>query len=311
MSGAGVAVLSGGASSERSISLASGAAVLEALHRVGHDARCVDPAQSDGGTEFLSHLAEVGYDHAFISLHGGAGENGELQGALDSAAMPYTGSGVLGAALAMDKWRSKWLWHGLELPVPRGELLTQDSDWSAVLERLGAAAVVKPSTGGSSIGIQGVENPVEMERAWSEARHHNDVVMAEEWVRGDEYTVGIVGQRTLPVVRIVPDAPFYDFDAKYHDEATELRCPSGLSDLAERQAQELSLAAFQALGCSGWGRVDLLYEEPGRGFLLLEVNAVPGMTEHSLLPLAAHHSGLDFDQLVLSVLETAQCGARR
>ncbi len=311
VSGGRVAVLSGGDSPERAISLASGEAVLEALRRVGRDAQCVDPAQIDDGAELLSQLSAAGYEQAFIALHGGDGENGALQGALESVAIPYTGSGVLGAALAMDKWRSKWLWSGLGMLVPDGELLREGSDWGQLLERFSGSAVVKPSDCGSSIGVRGVESAEEMERAWCEAHRYSAVVLAEEWVRGGEYTVGIIGERALPVVRIVHDAQCYDFDAKYRDQSTELHCPSGLSASQESAAQALGLAAFEALGCSGWGRVDLLREDPGRGFLLLEVNTVPGMTEHSLLPLAARNSGIDFDQLVLSVLATAGRGAGR
>ena len=312
MSGAGVAVLAGGDSPERAISLVSGAAVLASLRRAGCVAQCVDPTQFGSHDKCLEHLVAGGYAQAFVALHGGAGENGEMQGMLDRAAIPYTGSGALGAAQAMDKLRSKWLWRGMGLPVPACEVLEQGSDWAAVLRQLGGSAVVKPSACGSSIGVQGVESPEAMERTWREALHYSKAVLAEEWVRGGEYTVGILGERALPVVQIVPHALFYDCDAKYHDDAaTEFHCPSGLPSAQEQEAQDLALTAFQALGCSGWGRVDLLREEPGRGFLLLEVNAVPGMTQHSLLPLAARHSGIDFDQLVLSVLQTACYGAKR
>ncbi len=297
-----VAVLFGGHSAEREVSLKSGAAVLAALQRSGVDAHAFDPAVLS-----LQALRDEGYDRAFIALHGRGGEDGTVQGALELLGVPYTGSGVLASALAMDKWRSKMIWQAGGLPVPQCELLTADSDWAGVAERLGLPLFVKPANEGSSVGISKVKSLAELPAAYHEAAKHDALVIAERAVLGGEYTAAILGDTALPVIRIVPANEFYDYAARYLRDDTRYLCPCGLSTEQEAEMQGLALQGFELLGGSGWGRVDFLMDEAGKPYLL-EANTSPGMTDHSLVPMAARQSGLSFEQLVLRVLEGAHVG---
>lgn len=292
-----VAVLMGGWSAEREISLKSGNAVLAALQRRGVDAHGVD-----AGRDVLQVLAQGGFARAFIAWHGRGGEDGELQGALDLLQLPYTGSGVLASALGMDKWRSKMVWQAAGLPVPEFELLTAQSDFAAVEQRLGLPLFVKPANEGSSIGVSKVNATGGTRAAYTAAAQYDSLVLAERFVGGGEYTVAILGERALPAVRIVPATDFYDYEAKYFRDDTRYLCPCGLPAAQEQEMQQLALRAFAVLGCRGWGRVDFLLDTAGRPFVL-EVNTVPGMTDHSLVPMAARAAGIEFDELVWRILE--------
>lgn len=292
-----VAVLMGGWSAEREISLKSGNAVLAALQRRGVDAHGVD-----AGRDVLQVLAQGGFARAFIAWHGRGGEDGELQGALDLLKLPYTGSGVLASALGMDKWRSKMVWQAAGLPVPEFELLTAQSDFAAVELSLGLPLFVKPANEGSSIGVSKVNAAGGTRAAYTAAAQYDSLVLAERFVGGGEYTVAILGERALPAVRIVPATDFYDYEAKYFRDDTRYLCPCGLPAAQEQEMQQLALRAFAVLGCRGWGRVDFLLDTAGRPFVL-EVNTVPGMTDHSLVPMAARAAGIEFDELVWRILE--------
>jgi D-alanine-D-alanine ligase len=296
----------GGSSAEREISLKSGSAVLAALRRAGVDAHPFDPAERP-----LAALEDEGYDRIFIALHGRGGEDGSLQGALDLMRIPYTGSGVLASALAMDKWRSKLLWQAAGIPVPDCVTLTADSDWQAVVDRLGLPIFVKPANEGSSIGISKVKAVAELRAAYEAAAKYDRLVIAERFLAGGEYTVGVLGSGTamqaLPVIRIVPATEFYDYDAKYFRDDTRYLIPSGLSDRQEQEARQLALDAFAALGGRGWGRIDVMLDGAGKAYCL-EANMSPGMTDHSLVPMAARAAGLSFEELVVKVLEMASHG---
>jgi D-alanine-D-alanine ligase len=293
-----VAVLFGGRSAEREVSLKSGAAVLAALQRSGVDAHAFDPAVRE-----LQALRDEGYDRAFIILHGRFGEDGTVQGALEMMGIPYTGSGVLASALAMDKWRTKLVWQAAGLPIPAYELLTADSDFGAVAQRLGLPLFVKPDNEGSSVGITKVKQAGDLRAAWQEAARHDKLVLAEQYIGGGEYTAAILGDIALPVIRIEPANEFYDYEAKYLRNDTRYLCPCGLPPQQEAEMQRLALRAFALIGGSGWGRVDFLMDESGKSYLL-EVNTAPGMTDHSLVPMAARQAGMSFDQLVLKILES-------
>ena len=297
-----VAVLFGGRSAEREVSLKSGAAVLAALQRSGVDAHPFDPA-----VQSLEALRDEGFDRAFIALHGRGGEDGTVQGALELLGIPYTGSGVMASALAMDKWRSKMIWQAGGLPVPQYEMLSADSDWAGVAERLGLPLFVKPANEGSSVGISKVKSLADLPAAYHEAARHDALVIAEQAVLGGEFTAAILGDTALPVIRIVPANEFYDYEAKYLRDDTRYLCPCGLSAKQEAEMQRLALQGFKLLGGRGWGRVDFLMDEAGKPYLL-ETNTSPGMTDHSLVPMAARQSGLSFEQLVLNVLESAHVG---
>ncbi len=292
----------GGKSAEREISLKSGAAVLSALQRSDVDAQAFDPAVED-----LSTLREKNVGRVFIALHGRGGEDGALQGALDLMEIPYTGSGVLASALAMDKWRSKLVWQAAGIPVPDFAVITADSDFAAVEEKLGLPLFVKPANEGSSIGISKVKQHGDLPAAFAAAVKFDAVVLAERFLAGGEYTVGILGDRALPVIRIVPATEFYDYESKYLRDDTEYRIPSGLSADSEQELQQLAQRAFAVLGGRGWGRVDLMLDDAGKPYVL-EVNTSPGMTDHSLVPMAARAAGLSFEQFVTRVLEGARCG---
>lgn len=290
-----VAVLLGGWSAERPVSLRSGTAVLEALHRRGVAAEPVDPAEQ--GLDVLR-----GFDRAFIALHGRGGEDGVIQGALEALGIPYTGSGVLASAVAMDKHRTKLLWLGCnDLPTPGHAVLGAETDWSALVARLGVPLMVKPSREGSSIGMSKVLAADELREAWQQAAHFDAEVIAERWVEGGEYTVAVLDGEALPVIRLETPHSFYDYDAKYAASDTLYHCPCGLPAAQEQAMQGLALRAFEAVGGRGWGRVDVMRESDG-GLWLLEVNTVPGMTDHSLVPMAARQAGMDFDELCWRIL---------
>jgi D-alanine-D-alanine ligase len=289
-----VAVLFGGKSGEREVSLKSGSAVLAALQRQGVDAHAFDPAYQN-----ISELAQ--FDRAFISLHGRFGEDGTIQGALELMGVPYTGSGVMASSVGMDKWRTKLLWRACGVTTPAFEMLNAQSDLALISETLGLPLFVKPANEGSSIGISKVKQLEAFAEAYALAAQSDSLVMAEKFVGGGEFTVGILGQEALPIIRIVPKNEYYDFDAKYLRDDTEYHCPSGLSADKEAQIQQEAVQAFNVLGCKGWGRVDFLMDEMGQHYFL-EVNTSPGMTDHSLVPMAAKVAGLDFDALVLKIL---------
>ncbi len=292
-----VAVLFGGTSAEREVSLNSGSRVLAALQGQGVDAHPFDPADQP-----LDALK--GYDRAFIALHGRHGEDGTIQGALEVMHIPYTGSGVLASALAMDKFRTKLMWQAAGLAVPEYALLTADSDFADVEEALGLPLFVKPAREGSSIGVIKVKTPGGLKAAYDEAARHDPLVIAEKGVMGGEYTVGIIGDQVLPIVKIEPATEFYDYEAKYNRDDTRYLCPCGLPEKKEMQIRKEALDAFRVLGGRGWGRVDFLMDEEGNHYFL-EVNTAPGMTDHSLVPMAARIAGLDYPALVRRVLELA------
>ncbi|MES2917798.1 MAG: D-alanine--D-alanine ligase [Pseudomonadota bacterium] len=289
-----VAVLLGGTAAERSISLISGKAVLEALQAAGVDAHAFDPAERP-----VTELA--GFDRAFIVLHGRGGEDGTMQGLLEWMKIPYTGSGVLASALGMDKARTKQVWIGCGLPTPKYARLHAGSDWGRVVADLGLPIMIKPSHEGSSIGMCKVMHADELPTGYANAAAYDSEVIAERWITGSEYTVSILGDRALPVIRMKTDRNFYDFEAKYQAHDTQYLVPCGLSEEKEAELQALALAAFAAVGARGWGRIDAMMDEQGH-FWLLEVNTVPGMTDHSLVPMAAGAAGLSFTDLVLAIL---------
>ena len=294
-----VAVLLGGDSSERAISLLSGNAVLAALVRRGVDAHAFDP-----NARALSQLIDARFDRVWIALHGPGGEDGTLQGALEFMGVPYTGSGVMGSAVGMDKLATKRLAQSIGVATADFVVLRGPEDFDSALERLGLPMIVKPATQGSSVGMTKVERAAELAAAYQAAVALETSVFAEPWITGGEYTVAILKERALPSIRIETPRTFYDYEAKYFRSDTRYLCPSGLSAMAEEHLANLALAAFGAVGASGWGRADFMMDETGRP-LLLEVNTIPGMTDHSLVPMAARVLGIDFDELVWQVLETS------
>jgi D-alanine-D-alanine ligase len=301
-----VAVMYGGSSAERPVSLNSGAAVLAALQSRGVDARGFDPAERP-----LAALLDEGFERVFIALHGRGGEDGSLQGALTLMNLPFTGSGVLASALAMDKWRSKLVWQALGLPIPDYAVLDANTDFAAAVEQLGLPLFVKPAREGSSIGIVKVKNAAELPAAYAEAARHDSLVLAERALTGGEYTVTILGAgenaQALPPIRIVPATEFYDYDAKYFRDDTRYLCPSGLPPDQEARMRDLALRGYQALGCRGWARIDFLLDADGKPYLL-EANTAPGMTSHSLAPMAARVAGLEFADLCVRILEMCDVG---
>ena len=297
-----VAVLFGGKSAEREVSLKSGAAVLAALLRSGVDAHAFDPASRN-----LQELKDQGFDRVFIALHGRFGEDGTVQGALELLGIPYTGSGVMASALGMDKWRSKLVWSAAGLPIPKYQMLDADFVAEDVVKNLGLPLFVKPACEGSSVGISKVKTIGDLAAAYAEAVKHDTLVMAESFVGGGEYTAAILGDVALPVIRIVPANEFYDFEAKYLRDDTRYLCPCGLSVEQESEMQRLAKQAFALIGGQGWGRVDFLMSETGQPYVL-EANTSPGMTDHSLVPMAARQAGISFEQLVVQVLEAAHVG---
>jgi len=303
MSGFGkVAVLMGGPSSEREISLLSGKAVLAALQARGVDAHAFDPAERP-----LTALSAEGFKRVFIALHGRYGEDGTVQGALETMAIPYTGSGVMASALAMDKWRTKMIWLQVGLPTPRYLVLTAEADWKQVVREIGLPLIVKPAREGSTIGISKVTRLEDMPKAYADAARHDPLVLAEQFIEGREVTVSILGDRALPVIRIEAPGGNYDYQNKYFSDDTRYFCPSGLPSELERGIQSISLEAFRLLDCRGWGRADLMIDAAGKPWLL-EMNTSPGMTAHSLVPMAAREAGLSFEDLVMAILESAHVG---
>lgn len=298
-----VAVLFGGQSAEREISLQTGAAVLEALQSAGVDAFGIDI-----GANAIEQLQAQPMDRAFIALHGPGGEDGRIQGVLEYMGIPYTGSEVAASALAMDKLRSKQLWAGIGLSTPAFAMVDAHSDWDQILKTLGGEAIVKPAHEGSSIGMARVQTGEELEQAYQAAARYDGNVMVERLVTGSEYTVAILDGEALPPIKLETDHRFYDYDAKYLANDTRYLCPCGLDEEREQALKDLSLRAFDSLGCRGWGRVDVMADQLGH-FYLLEVNTVPGMTSHSLVPMAARAAGMDFAQLVVRILRASQSGS--
>ena len=297
-----VAVLLGGKSAEREVSLRSGGMILSALKRKGVDAHSFDP--KDAGFE---QLIAQRFDRVFIALHGRFGEDGTVQGALEYLGLPYTGSGVMASALAMDKWRTKLLWQASGISTPPYEMLTQGSDFPGVAARLGLPLMVKPAREGSSIGMSKVTSVEKVQAAYEVAAEYDDVVIAERFIEGFEVTAAILDDEPLPLIRLETPRVFYDYQAKYFSDDTRYICPSGLPAAQEQRIQAEVLRAFRLIGCSGWGRVDVMVDQAGQPYLL-EVNTVPGMTDHSLVPMAARARGIDFDELCVRILETAHVG---
>lgn len=301
-----VAVLLGGTSAERDVSLNSGAAVLAGLREGGVDAHPVDPRDTD-----VTQLKSMGFDKVFIALHGRGGEDGTLQGLLELTGLPYTGSGVMASAISMDKLRSKLLWQGAGLPVAPWAALTRKEFEQGLSESvaqhiasLGLPLIVKPSREGSSVGMSKVDEAGALHAALALAFQHDEEVLVEKWLSGPEFTVAVLGEEILPSIRIQPAGTFYDYEAKYLSDETQYFCPSGLEAEREAQLRDLVLKAWTVLGCRGWGRIDAMQDRDGH-FYLLEANTSPGMTSHSLVPMAARQAGLSFSQLVVRILELA------
>jgi len=301
-----IAVLSGGTSAEREVSLNSGAAVLAGLREGGVNAHLVDPKETD-----VTRLKEMGFAKVFIALHGRGGEDGTLQGLLDIIGLPYTGSGVMASAISMDKLRSKLLWQGAGLPVAPWVAMTRrefeqglDASVTERIAALGLPVIVKPSREGSSVGMSKVDEVGDISSALALAFQHDEEVLIEKWLSGPEFTVAMLGEEILPSIRIQPAGTFYDYEAKYLSDETQYFCPSGLE--AEREAilNALVLKAWHVLGCRGWGRIDVMQDSDGQ-FYLLEANTSPGMTSHSLVPMAARQAGMSFSQLVVRILDQA------
>ena len=299
-----VAVLMGGPSAEREISFLSGKAVHAALREAGVDAHAFDPAERN-----VWELKRDGFARAFIALHGRFGEDGVVQGALEAMRIPYTGSGVMASALAMDKWRTKLVWLASGIPTPRYRMVDADTDWMQVVAELGLPLIVKPVREGSTIGVRRVTtvDHGELADAWEEAARHDSLVIVEEYVAGIELTASIVADTSLPLIRIDAPEGNYDYHNKYFSDETRYTCPCGLSDAVEREIRDVALAAFRIVGCRSWGRVDLILRPDGT-FSLLEVNTSPGMTGHSLVPMAARAAGMSFAELCVEILRGAHVG---
>ena len=301
-----VAVLLGGDSSEREISLLSGNAVLAALKRRGVDAYAFDPSMVP-----VQSLVDGKFDRAWIALHGPGGEDGVMQGALEWLGIPYTGSGVLASALTMDKLKTKRVVMGGGYAAPEYAVLSSPADLPGALASIGLPLMVKPASQGSSVGMTKVKAPGEFQRAYAEARAVDPIVFAEAFITGDEYTVGVLQNQALPSIRIQPATEFYDYQAKYFRNDTQYHCPSGLTASAEAELQAAALAAFQVTDCVGWGRVDFMRDRTTDKFYFIEINTTPGMTDHSLVPMAARQAGMDFEELVWRVLETSFARTRK
>jgi D-alanine-D-alanine ligase len=297
-----VAVLMGGRSAEREISLMTGGNVLDALRRKGVDAHRFDPVERP-----VFELVRDGVRRVFVALHGRYGEDGTVQGALELMEIPYTGSGVMASALCLDKLRTKLVWQASGIPTPRCEVLTARTDWVGLAQRLGLPLIVKPAREGSSIGITKVVSVEKIEVAYVLAAKHDALVIAEEFIIGRELTAAFLGDCALPLVRVEAPEGNYDYQNKYFSDDTKYHCPSGLPQAQEREIQLLVMRAVDALGCTGWGRADLILRDDGRPFLL-EMNTIPGMTGHSLVPIAARAAGISFDDLALRILELAHVG---
>lgn len=292
-----VAVLMGGWSAEREVSLKSGAAVLAAMQSRGIDVHGID-VQRD---TVIDELKQGAYDRVFNILHGPGGEDGVIQGVLETLSIPYTGSRVMASALAMDKLRSKQLLDGIGLPTPNYMVLDDESDYEYVAANLGLPIMVKPAQQGSSLGMSKVERIEDLHAAWQVAAQFEGAVLAEQWIEGKEYTVAILGDEALPVILLETPREFYDYAAKYQSNDTQYICPCGLNKEQEAQLQRLALSTFQAMGAEGWGRVDLFIDKEDRPWII-ELNTLPGMTDHSLVPMAAKAAGIPFDELVVRIL---------
>lgn len=298
-----VAVLMGGKSAEREISLMSGSGVLKALRAKGIDAHAFDPAERD-----VFDLRREGYARCFIALHGRGGEDGTIQGALEILGIPYTGSGVLGSAVGMDKWRTKMIWIANGLPTPRFRVLTEEENWQSVARELKLPLIVKPANEGSTLGLTKVFSVKELPAAYElAAKKYRDTALAEEFIDGPEYTASILGESALPLIRIEAPQGNYDYQHKYFTDDTKYHCPCGLPAKKEKELQALALQAFRVAGCSGWGRIDIMLDARKRPWLL-EVNTSPGMTGHSLVPMAARAIGISYEDLCAKILELAHVG---
>ena len=298
-----VAVLMGGKSAEREISLMSGNGVLKALRTKGVDAHAFDPAERD-----LFELKREGYARCFIALHGRGGEDGTIQGALEVLGVPYTGSGVLGSAIGMDKWRTKMTWIASGLPTPRYRILDAGNDWKAVARDLGLPLIVKPANEGSTLGLTKVTAAAQLPAAYElAAKKYRDIALAEQFIDGPEYTASVLGETALPLIRIEAPQGNYDYQNKYFTDDTKYHCPCGLPAQKEEELKALALQAFRVAGCSGWGRIDVMLDSKKKAWLL-EVNTSPGMTSHSLVPMAARAVGLSYEELCVKILELAHVG---
>lgn len=299
-----VAVLMGGPSAEREVSLMSGTAVLAALRQRGVDAHAFDPREQS-----LCTLPAQGFARVFIALHGRFGEDGTVQGALEAMGIPYTGSGVMASALAMDKWRTKLVWLAAGIPTPRYRMVDAGTDWAGVIAELGLPLIVKPVREGSTIGLTKVTaaDPALLAAAYAEAATHDPLVLVEEFVAGAELTVAILGDRALPSIRIEAPQGNYDYHSKYFSDETKYHCPAGLPEQLEQEIRARSLEAFRIVGCSGWGRLDVMLRADG-SYDFLEVNTSPGMTGHSLVPMAARQAGIEFADLCIEILRGAHVG---
>ncbi len=301
-----VAVLLGGCSGERDVSLRSGEAVLKGLLELDVDAHAIDTKEG-----LIEPLVQGNYDRAFIALHGKGGEDGVVQGVLETLNIPYTGSSILGSAIGMDKYRSKQIWQAIDLLTIPAESIPATNAYqkikaSQLLVRLGMKVMVKPSAEGSSLGMNKAENAQQLQDAIVEASEYGGDVLIEQWISGPEYTVGVLNGEALPVVQIQPAREFYDYQAKYETSGTEYFCPSDLSSIEESELKTIAIKAFLAIGCSGWGRVDFIRSKASGKFYLLEANTVPGMTNSSLVPMAAKAKGLSFAQLVVEILKSSE-----
>jgi D-alanine-D-alanine ligase len=294
-----VAVLMGGPSAEREISLISGRAVLAALRSKGVDAHAFDPAERE-----LFELRREGFTRVFIALHGRFGEDGTVQGALEVLRIPYTGSGVMGSALAMDKWRTKLVWDASGIPTPRFAMIKSTTLWDKLAELLGLPLIVKPAREGSTIGLTKVQSMQELPAAYELAAKHDELVIAEEFIAGHELTASVLGDEALPLVRIEAPQGNYDYQNKYFTDDTKYFCPAGLSEALEEEIRQQALKSFRVLGCRGWGRADVMMRPDG-SYSFLEMNTSPGMTGHSLVPIAAKAAGLGYAELCVRILEAA------
>ncbi len=294
-----VAVLMGGSSAEREISLKSGAAILNALNKCGVNAHAIDVS-----VDVFKILQNENYDCAFVALHGPLGEDGCIQGGLEVIGMPYTGSGVMASSICMNKLMTKRIWNGSGIPTPKYRVLSEAINEEELIADLGLPMIFKPVSQGSSIGMTKVNNKAEIASAWASAHQFEETVIAEQWVEGKEYTVAILDEMALPVIRLETPHTFYDFDAKYQANDTQYHCPCGLSESLEKEIQLLAVRAFTATEATGWGRVDVMLDKYSKPWFL-EVNTVPGMTDHSLVPMAAKSSGIGFNELVIKILEMA------